>query len=196
MALKGYTGTDAVARLMGLTFTPAQNQLCESLIPTVERAIDRETRRQWLTGQLTEDHLMPTGPLIFLRQTPILSVQSVSARADMYDTLTALTLAQTYEVRATDPACIYLPGLSDGPAYDLVRVVYTPTGTLPDTIATAAAMLIAHWMQPGVAGVPVGIQSYSVGQDLSVTFNAASVQEGLPADIRRLLRLERRFVFA
>jgi hypothetical protein len=46
---------------------------------------------------------------------------------------------------------------------------------------------VAHWLGPHLAGVAPGIESYSVGSELSVKFRDLATSRGVPAEVRALL---------
>lgn len=210
MAARGYSTLNRIQRHLGVTFTADQVSQATTLLEAAEAWIDQRARKAWLTGVLTEQHYVP-GPNVYLRATPIASVTSVTARAGLADPGAVLVAGIGYEVRDLTTGWLYLPGLDGytrgdvvtgysgpyGAAYDRVTVAYTPNTGLPADIGHAATLLVGHWMQPGMSGVMPGIQSYSVGQELQVTFqDAAAGGGGVPADIAAIVDQYRRLVFA
>lgn len=178
---KGYTTKAAVAAYMGLAFTVAQNTQCDALIEDVEDYIDGETRRAWLTGAITDEIGIVRRDMdqslgrIFTKNYPITSVASVKVRSRAFDatdtTLTANATSNGYQAFDLNSGLIYVPlSYKDY----IARVTYTPVATIPHRLGLAATGIVAHWMQPAISPDTQGIESYSVGQDLTVKFRSSA----------------------
>lgn len=209
MASKGYASTAEVAAYLGLTFTSPQNTQADALIEAAELYVDRTTHRVWKVGATVtnEDHYGLDGPYIWLRQPPITGVTSIVRRWSLADT-SPLTLVAgvDYEVEDLPTGRISLRGVWDAvsgewepwllgsnPRY---RVTYTTANTVDADIALATKMLVAHWMRPLLEGIGSGIQSYSVGGELSVTYASAALQSGIPDEVGAILKARTRLVIA
>lgn len=211
MAPRGYTTSEDVAAYMGRTFTYVQAQVCDGLIEAAEQFIDAETGRRWMVSITDEVYHRP-GQDVFLRSTPVVSVQAVKLWESQ--ALTTLVSLTDYEVRDLKTGWLHL---LRGLIYDVVRfspdevvradevwVSYTPQATVDRVIELAAKKLAAAWMPAtDASGVSAssGIKSYSVGGgDLSVTYqdaaSLAAAAQGVPDDVAALLRTKKRFVFA
>ena len=183
MPARGYTTVDTVASVAGLTLTGAQISLVDQvLIEAAEAWIEERTGRTWLTGIITSEPHYGAGPNLYLRTTPVTSIQAVTARYSLSDTPdTALVAGTTYEARDLARGWLVL-----GTTYDRVLVSYTPAATVPARIQLAASLLVAHWLQPAMNGLMGGVESYSVG-DLSVKLSAEMVKAGVPSEVLRLI---------
>lgn len=189
---RGYTTKAAVAAYLGATFSAGQNTQCDALIIRAESRIDRMTRRAWLTGALTDEicTVRKNADLlgqVFTQNYPIATVQGVKVRSIAFDaTDTTLTLNSTtdgYQVRDLDTGLILMPGSYKG---YICRVSYTAVGTLPDDLALAVEQLVSHWMQAALQPDTQNIQSYSVGQDLSVTYRSTAGYS-IPSDVETVI---------
>jgi hypothetical protein len=203
MTARYYCTPDKVAQVAGVTLTPEQINLVDQvLIEAAEHWVEERRGQVWQTAAITDEaYFNLPGPNLYLKTTPIVSVQAVKARANLGDTETTLP-ATDYEVRDLTRGWLYIPaqggslaggslraGGADGGGglpYDRIRVSYTPATTVPVHIGLATAMLVAHWLQPAMSGIVSGVQSYTVG-DLSVTFGADAIMLGVPSEVLRMV---------
>lgn len=196
-----YTDALAVQRLTGLSLTAGQIQLVTDVLAgAATDYVKARTGRDFeVTAVASEAHYAP-GPLLYLRQAPVASVSSVVARTTLTGAATTLVAGTDYELRDLTAGLLYLPALAGGvyrPGYyDRVLVSYTPTAAIPDRARLAATMLAAHWLQQATRGVTHGLRSYNVAGELSVTYQEASAQWGVPAEVRALLQINPRLVIA
>lgn len=183
MAAKGYCTTADVASLLGVTFDAGQTTRCTTLIEQAEVYIDNETDRGWLVGaQTDEEHYCPPHRL-FVRYAPIDSVTAITGRTGIGEDDTALVVDEDYEVRDAELGLVYL--VSPG-SYDLVKVDYTPTASVPADIKLACTEIVANWMQPTLNPGMYGVDSYSL-PDLTVRYSRAHVQAAAPPTAMMIL---------
>lgn len=203
MTARYYCTPDTVAQVAGVTLTAAQTYLVDQvLIEAAEHWIEGRAGQVWQVAAITDEaYYGLAGPHLYLRSTPVVSVQTVKARAGVGAAEATLPAAD-WELRDTERGWLYIPaqggsaagdiitaGGSDGGGglpYDRIRVSYTPATTVPARIGLATAMLVAHWLQPALSGLMPGLSSYSVG-DLSVTLGAELVKAGVPSEVLRLV---------
>lgn len=189
-----------VGDYLGRTLTAQEYAQAAQLVPAVETYIDRCTGRSWLQASPVTNELHSiTGrsAYLYLDQTPVTAITSITTRRDPLDTGTVIP---STDYTLVDPVkgLVYLP-LLWWPSYYYgwqALVTYTHGGpALPADLALAATMLAAHWLQShidGSAGVGPGIKSYSVGQELSVTYADSSSSDpsaayGVPDNARRII---------
>jgi hypothetical protein len=203
MTARYYTTVDKVQQLAGVTLTASQINLVDQvLIEAAEHWVEERRGQVWQTAAITDEaYFNLPGPNLYLKTTPIVSVQAVKARANLGDTETTLPTAD-YEVRDLTRGWLYIPaqggslsggslraGGADGGGglpYDRIRVSYTPATTVPPHISLATALLVAHWLQPAMSGITGAIESYTVG-DLSVKVSSAVAAAGVPSEVLRLV---------
>jgi hypothetical protein len=204
-----YTDAQAVADYLGRDLTGLQFVQVDRLLPAADAWIAGYCGRAFgLSAAVTGERHTLYGPLLFLRNRPVASVQAVRSRPwGVAAVSTALVAAQTYEL--TDPGAGLLQ-VSSGYVGDVVEVDYTPGQTVPGDVAHAATLLVASWLQPtieaeGVAGgaSAQAVKSYTIGQELTVAYDTASAAAagaqtaGVPDDVLTLLAPYRRLlVFA
>jgi hypothetical protein len=176
MAAKGYTTAGAVADLLGLTFTAAQEAQADVLIEQVEAYIDRETGRGWLVGTQTAEVHHVGGATILLRYAPVASITTVLGRLGVGEAETTLVADTDYEVMDLENGHLRLIYPR---SYDRLRVTYVPVDTVPSDLARAAAEMVAAWLQPTLTPGTFGLDSYSL-PDLTVRFARSHVQTTAP----------------
>lgn len=197
---KGYCDALKIGDYLGLTLTPQQYAQATQLVPAVEAYIDRCTGRAWLAPSPVTDELhVIRGPVIYLNNRPVTTLTSVTVALGWPDAFSSwaspTTLVADSQYLLVDPTRgeVWLTPSYHGYA---ARITYTHGGpALPADLALAATMLGAHWLQrhiDGASGVGPGIKSYSVGQELSVTYADSSssdpgVTYGVPDDAAALI---------
>lgn len=181
-----YTTSAAVFAHLGRTPTAAQTAEADTLLAAADAWIDSRTGRAWPQISLITDELHTLdGPLLFLRHAPIASVTSVEARSPSIGSSdTVLTAGSAYEVEDAATGRLRLSTAYVG--YE-VRVTYTPAVATDTRIALAAKRLVAYWLRPLLDGVSGDVQSYSVGQELEVTYANDGQALGVPADVVALV---------
>lgn len=175
MAAKGYCTYSDVSGFLGKTFSAGQQTQCNALIERAEIFIDGETGRGWLVGAQTNEAFFWPPNHIFLRYTPITSIEAVTGRDGLGESETTLVADTDYEVRSLENGQIYLVTPS---AYDRIMVDYTPVASVPADIKQATIEIVANWMQPSLAG-SFGLDSIQL-PDYSVRFARSHVQEVVP----------------
>jgi hypothetical protein len=196
LAPRGYTDAHKIGDYLGRTLTAQQFAQATQLVSAVESYIDRRTGHSWLQPSPATNELHTVNgrnAYLYLNQHPVTAITSVQVRYSPLDTSPTTLPATDYGL--VDPArgLLYLPLAYWGWQ---VLVTYTHTGpALPADLALAATMLGAHWLQShidGASGVGPGIKSYSVGQELSVTYadsseTGAAAQYGIPDNAKRII---------
>lgn len=197
MANKGYTTNADVAAYLGTTFTGAQPALCDAMIGAAEDFIDATTGRAWaVPAVVNELHYGIEGQILQTRQAPISAVTAISARS-IYGGAEWALAGTDYEIADASRGIILLPLW---PSYDRVSVSYTVVPTVDASIVLAAKMLAAFWMRPALEGINSGIKSYTVGAELSVTYQDMVGTAGVPIEVMGILEKKtarrRGFLFA
>lgn len=116
-------------------------------------------------------------PIVYLRTYPVAAVSAVRAR---YLNLSAVTYTlATADYELVDAAHGQLL-VSTNWIGQRLSIDYTVTVPVPADITLAATLLVAAWVQPMITETSAqalsGIKSYSIGQDLSVTFQDTASQ--------------------
>lgn len=182
MAAKGYCTAQDVADFLGKTFTSAQTTHCNNLIERAEIDLDEETGRGWLVGAQIDEAHYPINSLIFVRYTPVATVQAVTGRSGPGGDEITLISGEDYELRNAEAGLIKL--LAGG--YERILVDYTPAAAVPGDIKQAAIELVAMWIQPQLQPGSYGLDSYSL-PDLTVNFARSHVQAAYPPGVRQVL---------
>jgi len=188
-----------VERHLGTELSAAQLMEADALCLAADAWILATYGISDTAGPVTEQHY-DLAPVIFLNRRPIASVTSVSLRSGITATPVALVAGTDYEIADLALGAISLPGYRWGwprnYGYDRATVVYTPDASVSPAVELAATMLVCHWLRRQTEGVVPGVQSYSVGQELSVTYSDLATAHGVPAEVTRLLAPVARIAFA
>jgi len=182
-----YTTVPDVARHLGRTLTSAQEAEAAALIPAATAWINGRLGGVWpQTAAQTDEYHLVEGPLVFLRYRPVASLASVSVRGPWPGT-TATALVANTEYELLD-ATRGILRVSVDPGYE-IRVTYTPNATAADPrLKLAARHLVAFWLRPLVEGVTGDIKSYSIGEELQVTYrDDAGTIRGVPSEVVALV---------
>lgn len=188
MAAKGYTTTDLVAAELGRTLTAPQLAQCATLIEQAEAWIDHVTGGTWLLASTVTDELhYLTGQVVYLHRWPVAAIASLTVRQDGAQE-TDLVVGDDYDILDGAHGMVMVRGFGRG---TLLKVSYTTDSVvLPGDLARAATMLVAHWMLRSLDPDRQGLESYSVGSDLSVKFRTDS-NGGVPDDLLAMVRSHR-----
>lgn len=176
------------------SLTVGQQAIATTYLTRASDMIDIELGHSFRTsGAQTEDYWWPAN-VLYLRHWPISSITSITGRAGIGGTETTLTANTEYEIRDAASGLVYL--VSPG-GYDRVRVVYTPSTTVPASIVQATALTVASWMTSVINPGMAGIVSYQL-PDLSVKFGSggASSAFALPPTVRDMLSPYRNWIVA
>jgi hypothetical protein len=198
LAAKGYTSTDLVAAELGRTLTAAQLLQCATLIPQAESFIDTQTGKAWMTPSPIVDELHQIGDssVVYLGSRPVTAVTIVKVRALSFGSTDVTLVAGTdYELFEASRGVLLLNGSYQ--TGSLLKVSYTSTGAVPGDIQRAATLLVAGWLTDSSVDPDLyqrGIESYSVGSDLSVKFRTQA--GGAPDEVLAILRAHEAIVFA
>lgn len=149
------TTAAAVESYLGIAFDSDQLAAATLLLPAADAAIARYTERAWGSAPITGETYTADGPLLLLRQRPIVSVERVAAGWYMASLVT-LTAGSQYAIRDAGRGLLLLsPWWASRPndrPYATIVCDYTPLATVPADVALAATMLVAAWLQPALAG--------------------------------------------
>ena len=117
---------------------PGDAALIERLTLAADRAVRRFLGQDFTAGPFTEDH-PGGGRLLFLEHYPVATVASVTVAGVEQPTTSYRVHAERGVVESLD--AVFGP---TRPRW-AVRVVYTATTAVPDTVKQAALMLAEHW---------------------------------------------------
>lgn len=192
---KGYTNQYLVSDAIGLHTGEAPVTSLDYWIAASEAWIDLRTQRSWgittVTGEQQQFDACPmwpqraydmnplrftpnngwADPLVYLKVAPVTAVSAVRARfLSLGATIYTLAVSD-YEL--VDAAQGWLLVSTNWVGYRL-SIDYTVNVPIPADITLAATQMVVSWIQPMLYGTDSkalsGIKSYSIGQDLSVTF--------------------------
>lgn len=192
-----YTDVARLAQHLGRTLTADQIIEAGRLITAAQAWIDGRTGTPWeQVAPVIERHTL-SGPQVQLRQRPVLTVDGVTLRSLTLNAVPETLLPGSgYElIDPTLGVVLILPGYAGygygygGAAAWLATITYTPNVVLDARIALAATQLVAYWLRPALEGIAGDIKSYSVGQELQVTFRdpADGSVRGIPDDVVALV---------
>lgn len=194
MVMRGYCLAADVQDELGVTLTTDQLGMAERLIEAAEDYVDRFTGRTWLvTSPASETVTVPADGLVSLRNRPITAISSVSVRTTAIGAAsTPLVAGSTYELL---DAATGLLAVSTAYAGYRATVAYTHTNAdtaLPADVRRATCLLAAHWLLPRLNPDRQGLESYSVGGELTVKTR----EQEVPPEVLRLLRAHEQVLFA
>ena len=147
------------------------------------------------------------GPYVYLRDTPVASVGTVTGRYYGSTAPATLTVNSDYELTDLNRGLLVLPAYGRavdvdgfpllGPYYDYLQVSYTPGTAVPARVNRAATILAAEGMTTTLAGGNRGVIERTAG-DLTLRFAppATTPQATMPAEVVTLLAPLRRGLFA
>jgi hypothetical protein len=201
MSPRGYSNKYLVADALGTHDGVVPVQMVDTLIEAAENWITRRTGRTWLQTTITGEvhsHTSSTG-IVQLKSYPVTAVSAVRARPAYVGALNVTLLTSQYEL--LDPALGQLLLTRWLCGYRL-SIDYTSSAPVPADITLATTLLTVSWARPMIlpdeptATDPIslraqGIKSYSIGQDLSVTFQDAETSQdttlSAPIEVQRLV---------
>lgn len=196
---KGYTTVARVASHLGATLSADQQAEAAMLIDAAEAWIDQRAAQcgapfgVWgsTIGTLptvTETHAI-TGRFLFLN-TPAASITSVTVRPPYIGAASSTLLAaSTYELLDAPSGTLWMSGAYVGWYATVTFVPAAAARPVPATIGLAATKLVAFWLRPALGEAGGDIKSYSVGQELQVTYRDPSSGgvRGVPDDVVTLV---------
>lgn len=109
-----------------------------------EALIDTATGRPFLTGAVVGERHTGDGPLVWLYQAPVTSIDAVRGYTRGDTTATTLVVTTDYELDDATRGRLYLPSWR---AWASVQVDYTPVATVPALVSEMTAALLADWLQ-------------------------------------------------
>jgi hypothetical protein len=183
-----------VASYLNATFDAGQDAEAEALIEAAEQWVDVTTAQAWeVTSPSTEVQMVPRDGLVRLRNRPVTAITSVTVRTNAIGSeSTTLTEDETYELLDATKGVLAVGSYSGYRA----TVIYTHTTPAPEIVALATKMLVGYWMRPLLGGDAQGVKSYSVGGELSVTYQDVVAERGVPAEVLATLEGRKRLVLA
>jgi hypothetical protein len=185
MAAKGYTTRALVAAYLGKDLTVEQQRICDLRIEEAESLIDDYLGQAWFTGAITDEFHELYGPLIHLNNRPVSSIQGIIGRVNYSATETALVVDEDYFIASFTRGIVQVSSFE---SYDWVLVDYTPASPIPKKLQLGTTMLVAKLMGNTIDPNRNGIQSYSVGEDLTVKYRDPKTWD---ADIKDVLETMR-----
>lgn len=209
MSPRGYSNKYLVADALGTHDGVVPVQMVDTLVEAAENWITKRTGRAWLlTTIIGEQHIHKSGSgIVQLRSYPVTAVTAVRGRITYVGALSTTLASTEYELLNAELGQLLVAMTRYG--YRL-SVDYTVNAPVPADISLAATLLVASWARPMLGGDgsstdPVrlrtqGIKSYSIGQDLSVTFqdnNSEQVStQAAPVEVLRLVDPYRQMILA
>jgi hypothetical protein len=196
---KNYTTVARVASHLGAALSADQQAEAAMLIDAAEAWIDQRTAlygapsNVWgtSTGTLpsaTETREI-TGPYLYLR-TPVASITSVTARPPIVGNAATTLLANSaYELVDAAQGALWFSSAYVGWEATVTFVPAAAARPVPATIVLAATKLVAFWLRPALGEAGGDVKSYSVGQELQVTYRdpAGGGVLGVPDDVVTLV---------
>jgi hypothetical protein len=211
---KGYSSADQVGAYLGQTLTPAQQTQAVIWLDAAEAVVDGIAHTSWLTGAVVAEQysLNNRGTRLYLRQTPVTSLQGITVRSYLVgDTGQVLTAGVDYELIDPTAGLVLLsnvyqsnayfqsygdyggavgyvgPVPAGGPGYgQLALVSYTPAQLVPSSVALAAAQIVGFWLTNNIEPGRYGLTSTRI-RSQAETISTAFVEGLLPTGIRDLL---------
>jgi len=199
---KNFCTADDIGVFLGRTFTAEQLQAINALIPRAERFIEQECNRQWSSGPVINETIfapygldppsfftssiagwVPIGSAIFLKETPVQSVQRVQGAGWLTSPDVTLIEGQEWEVRDLEMGLLRLTVPS---AYYRLKIDYTPVAACPPDITQAAIALVSTWLRPMLNPDTFGTSWYQT-PDISVHFSSGASSLGVSEDIQAIL---------
>jgi hypothetical protein len=188
-----YTDAAAISSYLGRTFTADEEAQATVCAIAASGLVDRYTGQTWVGTSIVAEQHTVFGPYVYLDRVPMTAISAVTTRSlDIGAVPTMLAAGSDYELLDASRGLLRV-GVADR---SLVAVSYTAPGTVPPEVGLAATMLAAGWF--ALSGDSnrnsADIKSFSVGQELQVTFRDAPA--GVPPEVATLLSPYRRIVFA
>jgi hypothetical protein len=190
MSEHAYCTVAQVASFLGRVLTAAEQVEATRLIAAATAEIDGETNRAWLQGAITNEPIYFPYSAVWLRYTPVASVEAVRARTGLEVDEELLTVNVDYEVRDLAAGLIVLTYPFP---YQRVTVDYTQVAEVPADIEQAAIELVAARLGPVLSPGSYGVDSIQL-PDYTVRYSRAHVQEAYPPNVARILARNRYIV--
>ncbi len=171
MTIKGYSSVEEVQALVGMSFDETQEDQVLRLIESAESFIDWATGRDnWgSSNPIVDEYYEMSGPRLYLKSSPVTSVESVSVGTNNLVGTVALVATVNYDlVDKTNGLLILSQDVWDDSYYNYALVSYTPQVTLPAHLKLAASQLVAHWLTIHFDPARLSYSLYTLGDgDLS-----------------------------
>lgn len=201
-AIRGYCQPEDVADFLGVTFTGAQLPHVLATIGRVERWIDEELNRTWLSGPIQAEAKfspygldppsfftsyvagwVPLGSAIYLNVTPVQSVERMQGVGWLNSDPFVLVRNLDYEVRDLPTGLIRLTVPS---AYYKVMIDYSPVNACPGDITQLAVMVAATWLIPNLNPDSWLVDSVQL-PDLKIVYAKASNSVNVPPECDEII---------
>lgn len=202
MTAKGYTDQYLVADALGTHDGVVPVLMLGMLLEAAEDWIDIRTGRGWLGTTVTAEphYLSGDVALVWLLQAPVAAITSVTARTQWVGSTVQTLPSTAYELIDPTRGKVLI---SSSYYLSQLAISYTTNIPVPADIKLAATLLVASWARPMITGNmsttstmdpatmrAAGIKSYSIGQDLSVTFQdvaSSSMTLQAPIEVLRIV---------
>lgn len=178
-----YTSVGDLEAYLGLTLTAAQSAAAAAMLDAVDAVINDKTGRVWVTGQQIESFFQGSGRYLFLSNRPVTSIDEINVRSAIDGSLTVIDPSY-YRLEDASIGRLYFPGLGD---YYEIQVTYTPNATLDPRLKLAANMILAHFLNPVLNGISMGIKRYSVAGAITIEYDNGLEEDGIPNEAALLL---------
>lgn len=191
------TNTD-VATYLGRSLSVGQQAQTDFLLDAASAWIDQYTGRVYSTTSPATELNTIVGPLMYLKNTPVLTVSSVNVRAMTPGAQnTPLEAGSGYELLDASKGIILFGTQIDIGVYSslpwlgyIASIVYTYTGGVPANIKLATILLAAYKLQYTLNPMSQRIRSLNDNRAISVTFQ----DEEIPPDVFQWLPRKQVFI--
>lgn len=178
------TQTD-VESYLGRTLTTAEDAQIDSLMDAACEYVESVCGRGFGTTGITDEPAKIICGKVYLGR-PVSAVSTVKT-ISAYVGATATTLPSSqWSLWDAAHGVLLVSGYYTSDAL----ISYTPAATVPESVVQAAVMLAASWLTPTSADSyqQQGIKSYSVGQELQITYaDNATRTAAVPSTVTTLL---------
>lgn len=177
-----YTSVSDLETHLGVTLSAAQAAAATAMLAAVDATINDRTGRVWTSGQQTEDFYQGSGRYLWLTHKPVTTIDSISIRS-LPDGDLAVIDPSYYTLEDAQIGRIYLPTL--GSHYQ-VRVIYT-VPAIDTRLKLAANIILAHYMNPVLNGISMGIRRYSIAGTITIEYDNGLEENGIPGEAEGIL---------
>jgi hypothetical protein len=182
-----------VATYLGRDLSDAEAAQVDAVIDAACEYVENYCGRSFAVTAVTDEPVKIVGNTIYLGRA-ITAVASVKTRSPYVGFQTTTLGASEWSIWDYASGKILVSGFMDSDAL----VSYTPATTVPAEVTLAATILAAGMLAfTGDSNrSSTDIKSYSVGQELQVTYFDTSTSGNVPAQVTTLLGPYKRPVFA
>jgi hypothetical protein len=183
-----YTTADDVASLLSRSLSPAQEAVVDRVIDAAEVWVDQTTGKVYgVNAAATQRFFRNAGPLLRLKNVPLVSIQGVWTRTSFTSAEAALD-PTSYEIQDADLGLVYVSTLEgNSESYPIVRVAYTAGNPVPPNIKLGTEYLCLHWLRPLLQDELPGVANFSLGGEESISYSQLVQDFGVPSEVYAML---------